>query len=491
MACIGGHLETSARLDPDRIALKCAAREYSWGGFLAAVQSVENTLRAKTPAGARVALLLSHPADILIAFFACARAGRIATVLDAAWPHPRIGDVLAATEPAVCIDDLRVARMLAEPSASGLQYAGHKPFPDETTDFYAGFTSGSTGLPKGYVRSHRSWLESFRLSAPDFDSAGPGHIVIPGGLSHSLHLYGAVHGLHRGTSVTVLPRFDPRTVLNLVAADGVGAALYATPTQLQLIADAARHHGPAPTPLLVFSSGAKWPDGARDSFAKVFPFARLVEFYGASETSFISFARPEDQVPPGSVGRPAEGVFIAVGDPNHPLPAGVSGPLWVKSPLLFSGYICGDASGTAWRGGWLSIGDHGLLDAAGYLYLTGRENRMVITSGMNVYPEEIEAALISHPAVRLAAVLGVRDALRGARLEAFVELGGVLDDPPRALARFCRNILGPGKCPKRFHIYDKLPLTAGGKPDLQALGRGLEMDPDPGRSAHQLAERVT
>ncbi|WP_420412755.1 AMP-binding protein [Roseibium sp.] len=481
MAYIGEHLETSAWHHPNSAALKCASTNLTWNGFFDAVQKLEAAVLALTVPGARVALLLSDPAATLVCFFACARAGRIAMIMEASWPKSRIQELIAATQPALCIDDAEYQALwqknekMADANGPTLALIQKAPPPD-CSDFYAGFTSGSTGLPKGYVRSHRSWLESFRLSDVDFDQIHPHRIVLAGGVSHSLHLYGAAHGLHRGISVTLMPQFDPRTVLAELQADGGGAALYATPTQLQLIVEAARRTGPLECVPLVFCSGAKWSGEARTALTKVFPNARLVEFYGASETSFISFARSGEELPLGSVGRPADGVEVAIGDPADPAAAGVSGPVWVKSALLFRDYICGTAPETKWQDGWLTFGDHGFLDEDGFLFLSGRGNRMVITSGLNVYPEEIEAALLQHPDVSGAVVLGLDDSLRGQRLEAVVELKTALEDPERALADHCRARVGRAKCPKRFHIRDKLPLTAGGKPDIPAIKDSLDCE---------------
>ncbi len=469
MGYIGEHLEKKARASKAGPALQTGGCVLSWEEFLSSVQTREQLLWDNSPEGAQIALLLADPAEILVSFFACARSGRTALIMDPSWPQHQIETVLKAVQPALCLDDDLLAQFVASPSEEFDTPPNGQPL--ETAEFYAGFTSGSTGMPKGFVRSHRSWLESFRLSEPDFEDLEPNRIIVLGGLSHSLHLYGAVHGLHRGTPVTVLPRFEPRAVLEVLQAKAGNAALYATPTQLQLIAEAARRSGSPKALRLVFSSGAKWPDGAKSAFAEVFPTARLVEFYGASETSFISFARSGDGAPAGSVGRPPTGVSVAIGNPDQQLPSGTPGPIWVKSPLLFNRYICGRSPETVWHGDWLTFADYGYVDDAGYLFVTGRQNRMVITSGLNVYPEEIETVLMSHPAVKAAAVFGVTDALRGERLEAVVELRLELEDSAQTLADYCRRFVGRGKCPKRFHMKDKFPLTVGGKPDLQALKR--------------------
>ncbi|MBO9422086.1 AMP-binding protein [Labrenzia sp. R4_2] len=479
MGYIGEHLEKKARASKAGPALQTGGCVLSWEEFLSSVQEREQHLRDNSPEGAQIALLLADSTDILVSFFTCARSGRTALVMDPSWPQHQIETVLKAVQPALCLDDDQLAQFMASRNDECDTRPSDPPL--ETAEFYAGFTSGSTGMPKGFVRSHRSWLESFRLSEPDFEDLEPTRIIILGGLSHSLHLYGAVHGLHRGTPVTVLSRFEPRAVLEVLQAEAGNAALYATPTQLQLIAEAARRSGSPKALRLVFSSGAKWPDGAKSAFAEVFPKARLVEFYGASETSFISFARSGDGTPAGSVGRPPTGVSVAIGNPDQQLPLGTPGPIWVKSPLLFNRYICGRSLETVWQADWLTFGDHGYVDDAGYLFVTGRQNRMVITSGLNVYPEEIETVLMSHPAVKAAAVFGIPDALRGERLEAVIELRLELEDPAQTLSDHCRRFAGRGKCPKRFHMKDKFPLTAGGKPDLQALKReyGVSAAPVP------------
>ena len=192
-----------------------------------------------------------------------------------------------------------------------------------------------------------------------------------------------------------------------------------------------------------------------------------------SETSFITVSSPDDGGPAGSVGRAAAGVEIAIGDLQAPGPSGKAGPIWVRSGLLFDSYLCGAAPDTLWNDGWLTVGDHGFLDEDGFLVLTGRENRMIVTSGLNVYPEEVEAVLQDHADVAVAVVAGLPDAVRGQRLEAAVELAGLLDNAETVLLHHCRKRLASGKAPKKIHVLEKLPLTVGGKPDIQKIAAEL------------------
>jgi long-chain acyl-CoA synthetase len=467
MPFVGDSLGRVASQKASASALTCGSQTFSWQDLADWVSRIENALRTRSGRGGYVVLRFRDPAALIVCFLACARTARIATVMDPDWPATQAATVLDAIAPDLVIDDesFRLLREGSSGSAGDLM-APETP-PDEGDLFYAGFTSGSSGVPKGYVRSHGSWIESFKLSAQAFGISQHSRVVLPGQLTHSLHLYGAVCGLACGQHVVLVPRFDPRVVLRDLGSSAGGSVLYATPTQLHFLAETARRNGTVAAVKQVLASGAKWHEADRQALKSVFPEARLFEFYGASETSFITLASPEDDIPPGSVGKAAQGVEIAIGDPAAPARPGSAGLIWIRSGLLFSHYICGTAPDTLWQDGWLTVGDHGYIDDRGFLFLTGRENRMVITSGLNVYPEEVEAVLAEHPSVALAVVAGLPDRVRGHRLEAVVELSAPLADADQILLRHCRARLSPGKVPRHIHIQAKIPLTPGGKPDIQ------------------------
>jgi len=469
MAFVGDSLKDHARARPQACALACDRRAWTWADLFKDVGAIAGELALRTPEDGRVGLCLGDPADLLIAFLAVIRRGGLAMVFDPAWPQARRTWVERETTPDLVIDD----RGLAEIRTRAPQSPEALKAPDETALFYAGFTSGSTGAPKGFCRTHRSWLKSFELSDAEF-AIGPGNrIVIPGSLVHSLHLYGAVHGLHAGASVVLCPRFSPKTLAEqLRQADGT--VFYATPTQIHYVAEELKRSGPAPTVSLVLASGAKWRAEDRRAMAAVFPKARLVEFYGASEMSFITISATEDDVPDRSVGRAAAGVSIRIGAPGSPpLPPGTAGPIWVKSGLLFDFYICGGGDEVRWKDGWLTVGDHGFLDNSGFLCLAGREKRMIVTSGLNIYPEEVEQVLAGHPSVRAAAVFGLPDPVRGSRLVAAVTPEPETRIDESDLRRLCLRDLGRSRTPRIFHVVSDWPLTPGGKTDLQELERRL------------------
>ncbi len=465
MAFVGDSLKDHARARLKKRALTCDPRSWTWIDLFEEVEGLAGKLASRMPAGGRVALCLTDPADLLIAFLAVIRRGGLAMVFDPAWPPARRSWVERETAPDLVLD----ASSLVEFRDWTPQSSGSPKAPDETALFYAGFTSGSTGDPKGYCRTHRSWLKSFELSRAEFAIGPRNRIVIPGSLVHSLHLYGAVHGLHAGSSVVLCPRFSPKTLAEqLREADGT--VFYATPTQMHYVAEELKRSGPAATVGLVLASGAKWRAEDRRAMAAVFPKARLVEFYGASEMSFITVSAPEDPVPDRSVGRAAAGVSIRIGEPGSlAVPPRTIGAIWVKSGLLFDRYICGGGDEVHCQDGWLTVGDHGYFDDNGFLYLAGREKRMIVTSGLNIYPEEVEQVLASHPAVRAAAVFGVPDPVRGSRLVAAVapEPDARIDESE--LRRLCLVALGRSRTPRSFHMIIDWPLTPGGKTDVQKL----------------------
>lgn len=475
MAYIGEQLDAFARDRPDETAITCGSARVSWFTLVQKIKAAENLISRLAPRSGRVALMLDDPLALVVCFFACARSCRVAMVMDPKWPSSQTDIAIAETEPDLLIDDMVYARLSQDVSpsnASGFSAAHEKP--EEESPFYVGFTSGSTGVPKGYLRSHGSWLHSFALSDREFETPAKARIILAGQLVHSLHLYGAIFGIASGREIVLRHQFDPRRLLREISQSENGACLYATPTHVHYLVEAADRSIGLETLKQVLVSGAKWHDQEKQAFSKVFPSASLYEFYGASEASFITVAKGRGLVPAGSVGRIATGVDVAIGDPAAHTAPGVTGLIWVRSNMLFSGYVCGSSDETRWKDGWLSFGDNGCLDDQGFLFLTGRANRMVITSGLNVYPEEIEALLARHPSVELAVVTGISDPVRGQVLEAIVKLSSALPDAEFELQRHCRMHLEPGKIPRRFHITDQLALTAGGKPDIQKATAHLQ-----------------
>jgi long-chain acyl-CoA synthetase len=358
-----------------------------------------------------------------------------------------------------------------------------------------GSTSGSTGSAKRYQRSPASWCASFASDKKEFCIMQTDVIVAPGDLTHSLFSYAVIHGLYVGATVVISESFRPDRVLEQIKTHRA-TVLYGVPTQLKMLTMAAENESYSSV-RWVLSSGARWFSEMAPAFHSIFPRATIAEFYGASELSYVSLAKhgADQDLPAGSVGRAFDGVTIKIEplDPNHPATrkpdsfdwpqntagstdtsATVVGRIWVHSDGLFDRYLSpppADFSEKVDDFGrrWMSVGDLGYLDRNGYLFLVGRESRKIVVSGKNLYPEEVEQALLRHPAIAQAAVLGVADQLRGERLLAVVQLKPDHDVTRAALIAALKPLLDDYKVPRDYGVLAEWPMTASGKTDFAAV----------------------
>lgn len=466
-----------ARERPDALALADETRCWTFAQLQRAVAAQARALgQSRAP---RLSWVNRGGADDgaagLVDFLAVVASGRTAAVADPDWPEA----VRAAVEP-----------WLDPSPADGV------PPPAPLTPFYVGFTSGSTGLPKGFRRHHRSWTESLRVALQTFGGGAAARVLAPGRLSHSLFLFGMLQGLWTGAGVHVQQRFSAARALALLAR-GEAACLVAVPSQLLLMLDVAarRRLAPIEAMRLILISGARWMRERTPALRALFPRARIVEFYGASETSFMAWTDADETLPPAVVGRPFANVEIAI---RGAAGAGRDGLIFVRSPMLFMDYVGPADASAALReadgqgGEWLSVRDMGHLDAEGRLCLAGRQQRMIVTQGKNLFPEEVEAVLMAHPGVAAASVQARDDALRGKVVVACVSLAapaaggdgaGWADGADAAawapaLAAWCRARLEAYKVPRRFLPCPDWPLTASGKTDHARLAEWLARQPD-------------
>ncbi len=442
----------------DAVAISDGNRSLTFAELNAAVQQQAVAL---TQAQAPATVLVDGSATSiqqLIEFLAVISSGRCAAMADPDWP-------------AAVRETMREQIGQLSSAQRELQ---------STSPFYIGFTSGSTGLPKGFRRHHRSWTESFRICVDTFGPDAASGILSPGRSSHSLFLFGMLLGLWTGAGVVIQEQFSASRALDTLR-QGRTPSLIAVPSQLILMIESAVRQAIAPIEAtrLIMISGARWARHRTAELQALFPRARIIEFYGASETSFIAWMEADVSAPLEVVGRPFGNVEIDIRDAEAP---GSPGLIFVRSPMLFMDYLAtktdvmADATAAIRDGDWLSVRDMGHLDAQGRLCLAGRQNRMITTQGKNLFPEELESVLTAHPGIAKASVQGVPDALRGMKVVAVVQ-----SDPAYAgelhaaeLSAWCRENLEAYKAPKRYWVCDDWPLTASGKTDHAGLALRLQ-----------------
>jgi long-chain acyl-CoA synthetase len=330
--------------------------------------------------------------------------------------------------------------------------SGPPPAPGDVPMFET-LTGGSTGTPRRIRRSQASWIASFRVNAGLFGIGRDARVAVLGRLAHSTTLYGALEALHLGAAVHVLDNLRPDRQVRALVARKV-THVYAGPSHLRLLVAAAKD--PCPDLAHIIVGGSKLDAALSADLALMAPAASVHEFYGSAETSFVTLTTPD--TPAGSVGVAYPGVEIDIRDDM----------IWVRSPYLFEGFAA-DPGSARWDDGWLSVGEMGHWRGAN-LILSGRAGRMVTIADENVFPEAIEAFLMTQPGIHEAAVIPRADAVRGQVLVAVLQGDRASE---LAILAACRSQFGPIKSPKVLIWRQDWPRLASGKTDLVAIAGAM------------------
>jgi long-chain acyl-CoA synthetase len=271
--------------------------------------------------------------------------------------------------------------------------------------------------------------------------------------------------VYAGASLTLIPRFEPQAVLDAIARDRA-TVFEGVPT---MYATLLLHPGAADADVstlrMCISGGASLPVEILHGFERRFG-CMVLEGFGMSETSpVVSFNHPDRPRKAGSIGTPIEDVEVRLlDDKGRDVPEGEVGELAVRGPGLMKGYWNRPAeTAAAVPDGWLRTGDLARRDQDGYLYIVDRKKDLIIRGGYNVYPREVEEVLHEHPAVGLAAVVGVPDERLGEEVGAAVVLRPGARATAEELRDFAKERLAAYKYPRRVWLVDALPTGPSGK----------------------------
>jgi long-chain acyl-CoA synthetase len=329
------------------------------------------------------------------------------------------------------------------------------------------YTSGSSGRPRGVRRSPAADAARIAQSVAAWGLTAADRHLIAGPLYHSgpAIFWSIFRSL--GAVQTIWARFDAGQILKALAA-GEADVVFMVPTMWRMILEEAGRADVSRLRLRrAFVAGSPLDDATRAAMLQLLGEGVLWEFYGATETGTVTMLSPEHQAShAGTVGWPAPGVRIEIRDGDgRPLPPGAVGRIYVASPALMAGYHPGpqgEAPVVDRIGDAISVGDRGRLRSDGSLELLGREGGMIITGGINVYPEEVEAALRALPGVREAVVWGSPDAQWGMAIAALVEPQAAEQPTPSALREALRVRLAGYRIPRRLAV-GTIPRTPSGK----------------------------
>lgn len=479
MLTVGEALRSAARRYRDKTALVFGAETMTFTEVdRRADRFAQALLAAGLRPGDRVALLLPNGLQMAEAYFGTARAGVVAVPLNTRWAPAEIAFALADAEPRLVIADGDWAAALPDgtPVVTAAEWARRvdaAPAEDpgitvgETDPCVIMYTSGTTGKPKGAVRTHRSnvmvaliLVSELGLSADDVGMA-----LLP--MFHVNSMWFVTLSLAIGATCVIYPHrtFHPGHVIEELNRRQVTYSMF-VPSMLTFLADAVERGALDPTHLRVaMTSSAPLDASLRDRLLRLFPRAGLYDIYGATEYGGVTVIRHRPGGALGTVGWPVLGQRIRIVDEQgRDVPPGAVGEVYVEGPTLMSEYWRRpEETAAAFRDGFLTVGDMGYLDEAGRLVLVDRKQDRIIVAGENVYPTEVENVLLSHPAVALAAVVGIPDARRGEAVVAVVvpREGGTVD--VGALEALCRERLADYKRPRTIAVWPELPLGPAGK----------------------------
>jgi fatty-acyl-CoA synthase/long-chain acyl-CoA synthetase len=331
------------------------------------------------------------------------------------------------------------------------------------------YTSGTTGKPKGALRTGGVSTENAMAL---FQRVGyqPGDVYLTTGpLYHSGPLGFMAFPQLAGGCVIVQRKFDPKHWLELVQQHKV-TTTFSAPTPVRRILDLGLEviKGYDTSSLArVIANAAPWPFELKRRYVEAFGDTSLWEVYGSTELGVDTVMPPEDQMrKPGSCGKPAPGVELALfdDDGNRITEPQTPGELYVRSAAAFDTYYKAEEKyESAKRGDWLTVGDVAYFDDEGYYYICDRKNDMIISGGMNIYPAEVEAVIVEHPAVADAAVFGIPSDEWGEAVHAVVQLHPGEDVDDDEIMQFCKERMASYRVPRSFSRIDDIPRTASGK----------------------------
>ena len=483
MTSLGKMLAESAGNYAERVAVVFGDRKMTYRELERAACALANHLRSLgLGQGDKVALMLPNCPEFVIAYFGIQKIGGVAVTLHIQSTSHELRHLLGNSDAKGLItqdalakrfeeirDELPLCRHLITtngleedtPDSPFRRIIAEGPFsteiPEIETDDPAVmiYTAGLTGKPLGALLTHHNLLTQSLLlrSIAHCTEKDIGLAVIP-----FFHSFGAVANmlapLRIGAGVVLMERFTLDGIFGAIEKDGVTYVAAVPRLFLGMFFHEGAEKFRTDSLKLCITGGAAMPADFISSFEQKFG-VKIMEGYGLTEASPVSsFSRLDMPQKPGSIGIPIPGVEAKIVDEEgRDLPRETVGELILRGENVMKGYYKDEqATAQVIRNGWLHTSDLGRMDGDGYIFLTGRKKRMIITSGFNVYPREVEIVLSLHPAVQQARIIGKEDLLRGEIVKAVVVKNPGIEIEERELLKHCRTYLSSYKVPREVEF---------------------------------------
>ena len=484
--------ESAARL-PDKVALIEASgtRSCTFADLDRAVDKVATALLDRgLGAGDRVAIVLPNVHEFPISYLAILRAGGVAVPLNLMLTEAEMGRILAdagasfviAAPPLVETAEAGIgaggldAQVISTDSWPALPEAPGPIEPSTGGDDLAvlSYTSGTTGEPKGAMLSHGNLLANLEQQmAIPLDTVKEDDVLfltLP-----MFHIFGLNVPLGllllNGATALMLERFEPVEALRLIEKHKVTVLFGAPPMYLAWVNTPGADQYDLSTVRLAVSGAAALSEDVLKRFSDLFG-VEIYEGYGLTETApTLTSNRMAKRPKTGSVGLPLPGVELRlVDDKGNDVELGDEGEILARGPNVFKGYWNkADATERAFLHGWFKTGDVAVRDEEGFVYLVDRKRDLIIVSGFNVFPSEVEEALVANPKVLEAAVVGEKHPYTGETVKAFVVLEDGASATEEELIADVESRIARFKCPTSVEVLESLPHLLTGKVLRRAL----------------------
>jgi len=502
-AANGMYVSYWAGIHPTATALVGEQGRLTFAELNERTNQLSRALRARgLVAGDALAILSHNSFELVEAFLATRRIGVRLTPLNFHLGADETGYILRDCDAKVFIAASRFADVAAQAAAGApsvqtrLAVGGDIPGFERYRDFVHGFdpsdidapvlgtnmlyTSGTTGRPKGVERSVIPTMAPAPIATPGGYTAGTDLHLCTGPLYHAAPLsFSLMLPLLRGVGVVLMDGWEAERSLQLIEEHCI-THTHMVPTMFHRLLGLPKEtreqydlsslkfvlHGAAPCPVPLKRALIDWLGPV------------VFEYYGATEGIGTFVDSDTWLAKPGTVGRPEPIDQIRIlDDEGRELPPGTAGSVYLKAPgaMRFNYYKDEAKTQAAFRGEYFTLGDVGHMDSDGFLFLTDRSANLIISGGVNIYPAESDAVLLTHPAVHDVAVIGVPNDEWGEEVKAVVELreGQVPSQSlERELIDYCRSRLAHFKCPRSVDFVDKLPRFDNGKIYKHALREG-------------------
>lgn len=503
MACwlnLAHMIKINAKKFPNTIALEDKKRSFTYPELNKRVNKLSHSLVSLgLKKGDKIAVLLENSIEIVEAYLAAAKTGMVIVPVHFRFVGREIKNIIDNSDAKAfvvhdefteTVDSIKSKLNNITPDryvVVGEKVKGYKEYEEfirkasekeleinvECKDpWILLYTSGTTGMPKGVIRSHESYIAFFLINAVDFGFNEHDVCLNVMPLYHVNSTFYTFLFLYLGGTAYIHParHFNAEEILEIIEREKI-TYISLIPTHYNLIlnvSEEAKKRDVSSIRKLLCSS-APVTKSMKKEIMKFFPGVELYEAYGSTEAGLVTILKPEDQMRKlGSIGYEAVGTdFIKILDEDgKEVGVGEVGELYSRGPMLFDEYYkMPEKTASSFCGEWFSAGDLAKRDEEGFYYIVDRKDNMIITGGEHVYPSEVQEIICTHPSVFDAAVIGLHDEKWGERVTAVIVPKSKAKIDEKIIKEYCRGRMAGYKCPKQAIFIDdnEMPRTSTGK----------------------------